>query len=99
MPGGADYAMLFAVKHGWMTPLSEKRYNAAINVWIREPALVVTATLGFIQIHQQPGELHSTSIVAVRCFLMYAAKLTDRIAGSLRDCGARSDGPRWSQSP
>ena len=24
LPGGADYAMLFAVKHGWMQPLTEK---------------------------------------------------------------------------
>ena len=55
VPGGLDYAMLFAVKHGWMKPLQEKAYNSAVNVWIREPALICTATLGFIQIHLQPS--------------------------------------------
>lgn len=25
VPGGTDYAMLFAVKHGWMLPITEKR--------------------------------------------------------------------------
>ena len=25
VPGGLDYAMLFAVKHGWMSPLQEKK--------------------------------------------------------------------------
>ena len=69
VPGGIDYAMLFAVKHGWMKPLSEKGYNAAINVWIREPALVAVATLGFMQLHLQPSKLF-TWITAVRVFLM-----------------------------
>ena len=67
MPGGADYAMLFAVKHGWMAPLQEKRYNAAINVWVREPALVVTATLGWIQLHaQKHEELSGWGVASVR---------------------------------
>ena len=49
MPGGIDYAMLFAVKHGWMPPLKEKEYNAAINVWFRAPFLVCTACLAYVQ--------------------------------------------------
>ena len=73
LPGGADYAMLFAVKHGWMQPLTEKRINAAINVWVREPALVVTATLGFIQMHTQNQAHFGWGIGAVRIFLMLLA--------------------------
>ena len=42
--------MLFAVKHGWMSPLTEKKYNAMINVWLREPALVVCCSFAFIQV-------------------------------------------------
>lgn len=68
VPGGLDYAMLFAVKHGWMKPLQEKAYNSAVNVWIREPALICTATLGFIQIHLQPSMFGWLSII--RAFLM-----------------------------
>jgi len=57
LPGGADYAMLFAVKHGWMTPIKEKKYNCMINVWFRAPFLVAVATLAylqfFLQVHPQ----------------------------------------------
>jgi hypothetical protein len=36
-PGGLDYAMLVAVKKKWMSPLTEKRLNSQIMVWIRCP--------------------------------------------------------------
>jgi len=90
LPGGADYAMLFAVKHGWMSPLSEKKYNAAINVWIREPALVSTASLGFIQMHLQPS-LYSTPINCVRIFLCALATwnglfFMERVVGNYHVC-------------
>ena len=45
--------MLLAVKHGWMKPLEEKRYNLVINVWIRAPALVATSVLALLQLHLQ----------------------------------------------
>jgi len=92
LPGGADYAMLFAVKHGWMEPISEKRYNALINVWIREPALVVTATLGFIQFHLQKSESDiGWGIGAIRVFLMLLAMwnglfFMERVVGNYQVC-------------
>ena len=55
MPGGADYAMLFAVKHGWMSPLREKQYNSSINVWFRAPFLIIAATFAYIQNFIQDG--------------------------------------------
>jgi len=90
LPGGADYAMLFAVKHGWMSPLDEKKYNAAINVWIREPALIATATLGYIQMHLQPS-LYSTPINCVRVFLCVLATwnglfFMERVVGNYHVC-------------
>lgn len=45
LPGGIDYAMLVAVKKGWMTPLSEKKYNAWIQQWIRCPGSILHAFL------------------------------------------------------
>ena len=55
LPGGLDYAMLFAVKHGWMSPLREKQYNSSINVWCRTPFLVITASFAYIQNFIQDG--------------------------------------------
>ena len=43
LPGGADYAMLAMVKHGWMSRLTEKVTNARINVWLRSPGLLFVA--------------------------------------------------------
>lgn len=43
LPGGMDYVMLVLVKHGYMDSLTEKRYNARINVWIRSPGLLFCA--------------------------------------------------------
>lgn len=67
VPGGIDYALLFCVKHGWLTPLSEKRLNSAINVWLRAPALVATSVVGYIQIFLQSTPFW---LSAVRAFLL-----------------------------
>ena len=45
LPGGLDYAMLVAVKHELLSPLSEKAWNSRINVWIRSPGLMLAAFL------------------------------------------------------
>lgn len=92
VPGGADYAMLFAVKHGWMDPLSEKRWNSAVNVWVREPALVVVATLGWLQLHvQKDDELQHWGVGAVRVLLMALAAwnglfFMERVVGNYHVC-------------
>lgn len=41
LPGGIDYFNLVLVKHGLLDLLTQKRYCAAINIWIRGPNLVV----------------------------------------------------------
>lgn len=43
LPGGLDYVMLALVKHKMMHPLTEKKYNARINVWLRSPGLLFCA--------------------------------------------------------
>ena len=43
LPGGLDYCMLAAVKLGLMTSMTEKRWNARINVWMRSPGLLLTS--------------------------------------------------------
>eukprot|EP01130_Rhizamoeba_saxonica_P019147 TRINITY_DN9819_c0_g1_i1.p1 TRINITY_DN9819_c0_g1~~TRINITY_DN9819_c0_g1_i1.p1 ORF type:complete len:245 (+),score=36.32 TRINITY_DN9819_c0_g1_i1:53-787(+) len=42
-PGGLDYIMLAAVKQGLMGALTEKDWNARINVWIRGPGCLLSA--------------------------------------------------------
>merc|ERR1740117_683852 len=66
VPGGVDYAWLFAVKHGWMSPIKEKQYNATLNVWIRAPFLVCCATLAYVQNFLQEGI--PAKILGVRAF-------------------------------
>ncbi|KAL1499571.1 hypothetical protein AB1Y20_011772 [Prymnesium parvum] len=89
VPGGADYAMLFAVKHGWMQPLEEKRYNKHINVWVRAPALVATAVLAKIQVHLQGGV--PAWVSTVRVLLMILAGwnglfFMERVVGNYHVC-------------
>ena len=69
IPGGADYAMLLAVKHGWIEPLTEKNVNASINVWIRAPALIVMASFCYIQCFLQAGTVPRW-VILVRLFLI-----------------------------
>lgn len=45
LPGGLDYLNLCLVKHGRLNLHTQKRYCAAINVWLRGPSLIVS---GFI---------------------------------------------------
>ncbi len=44
-PGGLDYLMLVCVKKGWMNSIDEKRYNAIIQTWIRNPGMLYHAVL------------------------------------------------------
>jgi hypothetical protein len=37
LPGGIDYALLFGVRNNWLAPLTEKRINNWLNVWVRSP--------------------------------------------------------------
>lgn len=45
LPGGLDYCMLVAVKHGWMDALTEKVWATRLNVWMRSPGLQIGSLL------------------------------------------------------
>lgn len=45
LPGGINYAMLFAEKNGWITQASRKRVNTPVHVWMRGPGCTAVATL------------------------------------------------------
>jgi hypothetical protein len=40
-----DYILLFGVRNGWLHPLTEKRVNHQLQLWIRAPGAVSHATL------------------------------------------------------
>eukprot|EP00117_Sycon_ciliatum_P010927 scpid65878/ scgid4775/ len=49
LPGGLDYVMLVLVKHKAMHPLTEKKYNAFLNTWVRSTGLMFVCSVGFVQ--------------------------------------------------
>jgi hypothetical protein len=48
LPGGLDYAMLVAVKLGYMRSIEEKRINSYIQTWIRAPGCLFQSGLTYI---------------------------------------------------
>ena len=50
VPGGLDYLMLALVKENLMKPLAEKRYNNILQVWVRNPGIIVCVFMLFIQV-------------------------------------------------
>lgn len=47
LPGGIDYAVLFAQRNGWVARETQKRLNTFLNVWLRSPGCVANAALTF----------------------------------------------------
>jgi hypothetical protein len=43
LPGGIDYTLLFGVRNNWLSPLTEKKINNWLNVWIRSPGCTSNA--------------------------------------------------------
>ena len=50
LPGGLDYFMLFLIKNGKMDKITEKRYNANLNIWLRMPGIFTATILAFCAI-------------------------------------------------
>lgn len=48
LPGGLDYLLLVLVKHGTVDRLTEKKWNARINVWMRSPGCFSCAAVIFM---------------------------------------------------
>lgn len=51
LPGGINYALLFAERNGWISRQIEKSVNVPIHQWLRGPGCVATATLTFALVH------------------------------------------------
>jgi len=69
LPGGIDYVLLSLVKHQKMDPITEKHYNARINVWLRSPGCLLSAFVLYIGwLHSTKSQAHPLAII-VLCML------------------------------
>merc|ERR1719230_2057922 len=72
VPGGYDYFMLVLVKNKIMKPLTEKRRNNTVQVWVRAVSLNICVCLLYIQnqIQRQNGFDIPNYLLAMRAMLM-----------------------------
>eukprot|EP00937_MAST-01D_sp_MAST-1D-sp2_P004097 g4097.t1 len=70
VPGAIDYAMLAAVKQGLLPPLREKRANALINTYVRNPGLLFVATIIFACTRSGKTQVHpaASGLVALLAY-------------------------------
>lgn len=71
LPGGIDYALLFAVRNGWLQPMVEKTWNRRLNVWIRSPGCVAHAALALTYMLSGEGVWWQKTLGVVPPLLMY----------------------------
>ena len=56
LPGGIDYAILACVKQGWAGWGTEKKWNRALNVWLRAPFSCITGFAALSAIWVSPAQ-------------------------------------------
>ena len=86
LPGGLDYALLAAVKQGWLPPLREKAINAKINTYVRAPGLVFTAALLYTCARTSRSRVHpfAAGLCAALCYgngVFYGWQVNDDFSG------------------
>jgi hypothetical protein len=68
LPTILDYILLVGVRNGWVHPLTEKRVNHQLQLWLRAPGAVSHATLTIAYILSKGGGL---SFIWIPPFLTY----------------------------
>jgi hypothetical protein len=68
LPSILDYILLVGVRNGWLHPLTEKRVNHQLQLWLRAPGAVSHATLTVAYILTQGGGL---GLIWIPPFLTY----------------------------
>lgn len=71
LPGGIDYALLFAVRNGYLEKNTEKSINTFLNVWIRSPGCMAMAALTVACRLSNPKDLLTTTLSVVPALLNY----------------------------
>lgn len=71
LPGGIDYALLFANRNGWVDKNIEKQVNTALNVWIRSPGCVAMAGIATATLFSAPSLTAYDWLGLVPCILAF----------------------------
>ena len=59
LPGALDYLNLALVAHGFQSKQTRLKMALEINVWLRAPGLIMSATLAYIWLTTTPWDLYS----------------------------------------
>ena len=51
LPGGIDYVLLCFVKHGYLSKLTEKKYNSYLNNYVRAPGLIIVTSVNYLNLY------------------------------------------------
>ena len=57
LPGGLDYILLVLVKHDMIHRLTEKKWNARINVWMRSPGCFACVAVMYMIMRYDTGSI------------------------------------------
>eukprot|EP00995_Heteronema_vittatum_P010294 NODE_5731_length_491_cov_172.176471_g4284_i0.p1 GENE.NODE_5731_length_491_cov_172.176471_g4284_i0~~NODE_5731_length_491_cov_172.176471_g4284_i0.p1 ORF type:complete len:123 (-),score=46.75 NODE_5731_length_491_cov_172.176471_g4284_i0:121-468(-) len=60
LPGGLDYCLLVAVKHGWIERVTEKRLNRHFNLLIRMPGMMLVTYILLLNFYL--GRVYCTQV-------------------------------------
>jgi len=71
LPGGIDYALLFAVRNNYLEKNTEKSINTFLNVWIRSPGCMAMAALALANRLSNPTDLLTMTLSIVPPLLNY----------------------------
>lgn len=70
LPGGLNYLLLVASAQGWIDKMTEKKWCARINVWVRGPSMTVYLFLAFNNFwHRGSQDIHP--LVSLPVALLY----------------------------
>eukprot|EP01062_Namystynia_karyoxenos_P016293 TRINITY_DN15940_c0_g5_i1.p1 TRINITY_DN15940_c0_g5~~TRINITY_DN15940_c0_g5_i1.p1 ORF type:complete len:308 (+),score=81.78 TRINITY_DN15940_c0_g5_i1:78-926(+) len=83
LPGGIDYFLLAMVKVGKMDPLTEKKLNVNLNMWIRSPGLVLTVVLNYVSYLYTDHDIPPYPIIIGMAVILFNGQYyAERVVGS-----------------
>ena len=82
IPGAIDYALLAMVKYGCIKPITEKKINTILNVWIRSPGIIICSYLSFAQIHTENSGNVYARLMASLLYFWNAQYFMERVVGN-----------------
>lgn len=103
LPGGINYALLFAERNGWVSRATEKAVNVPVHQWLRGPGCVASAALTWAltmsNIHATQWDRFAAAVIATLTF-WNGIYFTNQVARALsRPAGAEADENSTGHTP